>query len=75
MCCRMHPPAPKPGSPLYMQKPDYGKVPDYLQQSKAKIAKEKSRADALLLAAEQVPQQALIAPADAPSHAGDNLAK
>ena len=53
-----------------MQKPDYGKVPDYLQQNKAKIAKEKARADALLLAAEQVPQQALVAPADAPSHGG-----
>lgn len=75
MCCRMHPPPPKQGSPLYMQKPDYGKVPDYLQQNKAKIAKEKARADALLLAAEQVAQQALIAPADAALHGGDNLDK
>ena len=50
----MHPPPPKPQNPVYTQKPDYGKVPGYLQHNKAKIAEERARADALLLAAEQV---------------------
>ena len=50
----MHPPPPKPQDPVYTQKPDYGKVPGYLQHNKAKIAEERARADAVLLAAEQV---------------------
>lgn len=37
-----------------MKKADYGKVPNYLQDNKDKIAQEKARVDALLLAAEQV---------------------
>ena len=53
-CCRMHPPPPKPQDPVYTQKPENGKVPGYLQHNKAKIAEERARADALLLAAEQV---------------------
>lgn len=50
----MHPPPPKPQDPVYTQKPENGKVPGYLQHNKAKIAEERARADALLLAAEQV---------------------
>jgi len=52
--CRSHPPPPKPHDPVYVQKPDYGKVPGYLQLGKAKIAEERARANAILLAAEQV---------------------
>ena len=52
--CRSHPPPRKPHDPVYVQKPDYGKVPGYLQLNKAKIAEERARANALLLAAEQV---------------------
>jgi hypothetical protein len=62
----MHPPLLKPGRPLYKEKPDYGKVPHYLQRNKAKIVEEKARADAVLLAVEQVPQQALAMFADVP---------
>ena len=50
----MHPPPQEPQSAVYRQKPDYGKVPGYLQHNKAKIAEERAAADALLLAAEQV---------------------
>jgi len=52
--CRSHPPPSKPHDPVYIQKPDYGKVPGYLRLNKAKIAEERARANALLLAAEQV---------------------
>ena len=51
----MHPPPARPQALRYVQKADYGKVPGYLQHNKAQIAREKTRQDALLLAAEQVP--------------------